>query len=110
MMRSIVCHLLLLAGLWWLLAGGDGWSWLIGGPVILVLAAWRLSDAGGEEGRLRLWRLPMLVPLVGGKLRCGCRARSAVRPGDEPQAVMCQTRSFAVYPCKRLHLPHSTGC
>jgi len=63
MMRRIVCRLLLLAGLWWLRAGGDGWSWLIGGPVILVLAAWRLGDAGGEEGRLRLWRLPMFVPL-----------------------------------------------
>jgi multisubunit Na+/H+ antiporter MnhE subunit len=62
-MRRFVCRLLLLAGLWWLLAGGDGWSWLIGGPVISVLAVWRLSDAGGEEERLQLWRLPMFVPL-----------------------------------------------
>jgi multicomponent Na+:H+ antiporter subunit E len=31
--------------------------------VILVLAAWRLGDAGGAEGRLRLWRLPVFVPL-----------------------------------------------
>jgi hypothetical protein len=61
MMRSIVCHLLLFAGLGWLLAGGDEWSWLIGGPVILVLAAWRLSDEDGEEGRLRLWRLPLFA-------------------------------------------------
>lgn len=63
MMRRIVSRLLLLAGLWWLLAGRDGYSWLFVGPVILVLAAWRPGEADGAEGRLRLWRLPVFVPL-----------------------------------------------
>ena len=60
---SFVRRLLLLAGLWWLLAGSDGLSWLLGGPVILTLAVWRLDDVGGEEGRLRLLRLLPFVPL-----------------------------------------------
>jgi len=61
MMSRIFCRLLLLAGLWWLLAGRDATSWLFGGPVILVLAAWRLSDVDGAGGRLRLRRLPVFV-------------------------------------------------
>jgi hypothetical protein len=74
MMRSIVCHLLLFAGLGCLLAGGDEWSWLIGGPVILVLAARRLRDEGGEEGRL-----PMFVPLFAWRTWVGsCDAVAAI--------------------------------
>jgi multicomponent Na+:H+ antiporter subunit E len=56
-------RLVLLAGLWWLLAGRDAYSWLLGGPVILMLAAWRLEARGGATSRFRVWRLAVFVPI-----------------------------------------------
>jgi multicomponent Na+:H+ antiporter subunit E len=55
-------RLLPLAALWWLFAGEDGFSWLFGGPVIVILAAWRLNQTGGEAGGLRPGRLVRFVP------------------------------------------------
>lgn len=64
--NSFVRRLLLLAGVWWLLVGRDGSSWLLGGPVIVTLAAWRLDDVVDEQVRLRfrlrLWHLVRFVP------------------------------------------------
>jgi multicomponent Na+:H+ antiporter subunit E len=60
--KRFVRRLLLLAGLWWLLAGRDALSWLLGGPVVLTLAAWQLNDAGDDQTRFRLWRLVPFVP------------------------------------------------
>jgi multicomponent Na+:H+ antiporter subunit E len=61
--KCFVRRLLLLAGLWWLLAGQDADSWLLGGPVILMLAAWRLEARGGATSRFRVWRLAVFVPI-----------------------------------------------
>jgi multicomponent Na+:H+ antiporter subunit E len=58
-------RLLVLSGLWWLLTGHDGYSWLMGGPVIVALAFWQPALAGGSKGCLQLWRLPVFVPAFG---------------------------------------------
>jgi multicomponent Na+:H+ antiporter subunit E len=60
--KCFVRRLLLLAGLWWLLAGRDADSWLLGGPVILMLAAWRLKASDGATSRFQAWRLTVFVP------------------------------------------------
>jgi multicomponent Na+:H+ antiporter subunit E len=61
--KTFARRLLLLAGLWWLLAGQDAHSWLLGGPVILMLAAWRVEASGGARSRFRVWRLTVFVPI-----------------------------------------------
>jgi multicomponent Na+:H+ antiporter subunit E len=62
MLISFVCRLLPLAALWWVLTGGDTIAWLFGGPVIVVLAAWRSDHASTSEGKLRFWQLLQFVP------------------------------------------------
>ncbi len=59
---NFVRRLLPLAALWWLFAGSDGFSWLLGGPVIVVVAAWRLGEAVKGKARLRPWQLVLFVP------------------------------------------------
>ncbi len=53
-------RVLLLSGLWWLLAGGDHLSWYLGGVIILSISLWRLDDTA--ESNFRLWRLSWFVP------------------------------------------------
>jgi multicomponent Na+:H+ antiporter subunit E len=55
-------RLLLLSGLWWILAGADPFSWFLGGAVILLVSLWRLDGAGVAESKFRLWRLAWFVP------------------------------------------------
>ena len=59
---SFVRRLLPLAAFWYLLTDGDTMAWLMGGPVIGVLAAWRFDPAGTSEGKLRYRRLLQFVP------------------------------------------------
>jgi multicomponent Na+:H+ antiporter subunit E len=49
--RRFVVHLLVLAGLWWLLTGGEPSSWLIGLPVVAAAAA--IAAGQGRGFRLR---------------------------------------------------------
>ncbi len=51
-LRGFVARLLLFATLWWTLNQGDGVSWVVGGPIV-VLAAW----AGTQLAPSRSWRL-----------------------------------------------------
>jgi multisubunit Na+/H+ antiporter MnhE subunit len=62
-LKRYVHRLLLLVGLWWLLAGQDVGSWILGGPVILTLAAWRLESRGGPTSNFQVWRLSIFVPI-----------------------------------------------
>jgi multicomponent Na+:H+ antiporter subunit E len=55
-------RLLLLSGLWWILAGADPFSWFLGGAVILLVGLWRLDGVGVAESKFRLWRLAWFVP------------------------------------------------
>jgi multicomponent Na+:H+ antiporter subunit E len=64
-MSRVLLRLLVLAGLWWLLTGHDGYSWLMGGPVIVALALWQPIVAGGSNGSLQLSRLLVFIPVFG---------------------------------------------
>jgi len=55
-------RVVLLSGLWWMLAGQDAVSWYLGGAVILSVSLWRLDDAGEKEPNFRFWRLAWFVP------------------------------------------------
>ena len=59
---AFLVRVVLLGLLWWVLTGGESDSWLLGGPVILFLAAWRLSESVAVRGRFRPWRLVSFVP------------------------------------------------
>lgn len=54
---TFVYRVLILSGLWWLLVGTDGWAWCFGGPVVLMLASWRINAASDSTYGVRLWRL-----------------------------------------------------
>jgi multicomponent Na+:H+ antiporter subunit E len=57
-----IYRLLLLSGLWWLLAGKDAYSWYFGGVVIVLISLWRIDELGGKESKFRFWRLAWFVP------------------------------------------------
>lgn len=79
-LKKFTNRLLLLAAVWWLLAGAEGRSWLFGGPVMLMIAAWgsrkgvwqlmseRPQECRAEKvpdpfsARWRPWRLLHFVP------------------------------------------------
>jgi multicomponent Na+:H+ antiporter subunit E len=81
--------LMLAALLWWVLAGGDAASWLVGVPVVAVAvwSAWRLR--GGDAGRISLWGLLRFLPfflwesILGGVDVTSrvLRPRMEIRPG-----------------------------
>lgn len=62
MLRTYLTRLLILSLLWWLLAAGDGWSWILGGPAVAAVAAWRLGERRSAASRMRLGRLFFFVP------------------------------------------------
>ncbi len=72
MVQAYTIRALLLAAMWICLTGGEASSWLWGGPVIALVAAWRLREAPPSHLRLRPWGLIRFVPfflwrsLVGG--------------------------------------------
>jgi multicomponent Na+:H+ antiporter subunit E len=51
-----------MAALWWLLTRGNGGSWLIGGPIIVLMAAWRLDEIQLSEARFHPGQLWYFIP------------------------------------------------
>ncbi len=62
MLKAFLVRVLSLGLLWWVLTGGEGSSWWFGGPVILIVAAWRLDATAIVGGRFRPWQLVPFVP------------------------------------------------
>lgn len=52
---GVTLRLVLLAGLWWIIAGGDPSSWVIGAPAV-VAAAWAVRGLGA---RAAVWPSPL---------------------------------------------------
>ena len=97
--REQIFHVLARAGafaaLWWLLTGGDPQSWVVGGPVVLAVAA----GAHRRVARSPPWRLAGVPAMMWFFLRESVRggfdvARRALRPRLplEPGVVRFTTR------------------